>query len=42
MLSFRDAKAHPSDQSPLPRKKIDFIEFVALLVFSEVEGKDWN
>lgn len=42
MLSFRDAKAHPLDQSPLPRKKIDFTEFVALLVFSEVEGKDWN
>lgn len=38
MLSFK-LKAHPLDQSPLPRKKIDFTEFVALLVFSEVEGR---
>ena len=42
MSSFRDAKAHPLDQSPLPSKKIDFVEFVALLLFSEVEVKDLN
>lgn len=42
MSSFRDAKAHPLDQSPLPSKKIDFIEFMALLLFSEVEVKDLN
>lgn len=41
MSSFRDAKAHPLDQSPLPSKKINFVEFVALL-FSEVEVKDLN
>ena len=42
MLSFRDAKVHPLDQSPLSRKKIYFIEFVALLFFSEVEVKELN